>query len=76
MKTKTAGELGIQRLYNYPTFNPDNPKHHERLRQTLLENKVYCSSPKGFNDPWDCRPCFNEKLLIPLGIVMHISNGL
>ncbi len=28
----------------------------ERLRPTLLENKIWCSSPLSFNDPYDCFP--------------------
>lgn len=28
----------------------------EYLREVLLENKIYCTSPFDFNDPFDCRP--------------------
>jgi hypothetical protein len=44
---------GIARLYHYQRFDPD------RLRQQLASNSLYLSNTKGFNDPWDCRPCFD-----------------
>jgi hypothetical protein len=28
----------------------------EYLKEILLNNKIYCSSPFDFNDPFDCRP--------------------
>ena len=28
----------------------------EYLREVLLDNKIYCTSPFDFNDPFDCRP--------------------
>jgi hypothetical protein len=43
----------IARLYHYQRFDPD------RLRQQLASNSIYLSNTKGFNDPWDCRPCFD-----------------
>jgi hypothetical protein len=43
----------IARLYHYQRFDPD------RLRRQLANNSIYLSNPKGFNDPWDCRPCFD-----------------
>jgi hypothetical protein len=29
----------------------------------LATNELYCSTPNDFNDPWDCRPFFNESQL-------------
>ena len=29
----------------------------------MKNGTVYCSSPRNFNDPWDCRPFFNTDLL-------------
>jgi len=51
---QTAATMRVKRLYRYQRFAPD------RLRTLLHTNKVYCTSPDRFNDPWDCRPCFNE----------------
>lgn len=46
--------MRVSRLYRYQPFDP------ERLRNLLQTNKVHCTSPDRFNDPWDCRPCLNE----------------
>lgn len=27
------------------------------------DHTIYCSVPADFNDPWDCKPCFNTDLL-------------
>lgn len=53
----TAKSHNITRLYHY------RDAHLERLTATLRDNRIYCSSPKNFNDPWDCRPYFD-----PFGI--------
>jgi hypothetical protein len=39
------------KLYRYGSLQ--NP---EFLREVLLENKIYCTCPLDFNDPFDCRP--------------------
>lgn len=58
METKTAAELHIKRLYHYQCFNePD------RLARIFTEGTIYFSSPRDFNDPWDCRPCFSKSVL-------------
>jgi len=36
------------------------------LELTLRTGTIYCSNPKDFNDPWDCRPYFNTDLLSDL----------
>lgn len=46
MKTKIP-----EKLYRYGSF-----KSPEYLEEILLEDKIYCSSPFDFNDPFDCRP--------------------
>lgn len=61
MKTETAAMLGVTRLYNYQRFNPD------WLRQAVLDRKIYFANPKDFNDPWDCRPCYNDNVLSDQG---------
>jgi len=58
MKFKTATELSINRLFHYTSFAKP-----ERLARVFMENSIYCSNPKDFNDPWDCRPCFNKEVL-------------
>ena len=58
MRTKTAAEQRIRSLYHYQAF--DDPA---RLARILTDNTVYCSNPKDFNDPWDCRPCFSKTQL-------------
>jgi hypothetical protein len=39
------------KLYKYGSITKP-----EYLREILLDNKIYCSSPFDFNDPFDCRP--------------------
>lgn len=39
------------KLYKYGSNN-----NLQYLREVLLDNKIYCSSPFDFNDPFDCRP--------------------
>lgn len=53
MSTTTAGMSGVKYLFHYQRFDAD------RLRQQLSSNTIYLSDTKGFNDPWDCRPCFD-----------------
>lgn len=57
MKIHTATSMKVKRLYRYQRFSA------ERLKSLLETNKLYCSTPNNFNDPWDCRPCFNESQL-------------
>jgi hypothetical protein len=53
MRTKTAAANRIGRLYHYQRWD------HDRLQQQLASNTIYLSHTRGFNDPWDCRPCFD-----------------
>jgi len=55
MKTKTSAEQGITYLYHYENF--DDPT---QLARILTENRIYCSNPNDFNDPWDCKPHFRK----------------
>lgn len=41
------------RLYHYQPFNP------QRLSPIIERRTIYFSNPRDFNDPWDCRPCFD-----------------
>jgi Protein of unknown function (DUF2971) len=47
-----------RRLYHYQPLDPD------RVRPVIEQNQVYFSNPGNFNDPWDCRPCFDSSLLV------------
>jgi hypothetical protein len=40
-------------LYHYQSFDV------KRLEPILLKSKLYFSKPSSFNDPWDCRLCYN-----------------
>jgi hypothetical protein len=51
---RTAPQAGYARLYNYQRFCP------EWLSTTLREEKIHCSNPANLNDPWDCRPWYDN----------------
>lgn len=53
----TAWADGHRALYHWQRFNED------RLGAALASNRIYCSSPGAFNDPWDCKPHFNSDVL-------------
>ena len=53
METRDAGMNGIRSLYHYQRFDA------ARLERLLATNSIYLSDTKGFDDPWDCRPCFD-----------------
>jgi hypothetical protein len=57
MKTQIATTLGVRKLYHY------QPSNFDWLRQTISENSVHCPSPQDFNDPWDCQPCFDDRVV-------------
>lgn len=52
-KAKTAFDNKIERLYHYQPFNS------EHITKLLKEKTIYCSNPKNFNDPWDCKPWYD-----------------
>jgi len=54
---RTAASDRIARLYHWQRFD------EARLRGLLADNKIYCSDPSTFNDPWDCKPHFNTEIL-------------
>lgn len=51
-------ELFPDRLFKYRTFDADG-----RNLEALENNKLWCSSPFGFNDPYDCSLHFAMKKL-------------
>src|SRR5580693_4110121 len=59
MKIQTAAMAGVSWLYNYQRFNPD------WLRRAVLDQEIYLANPQDFNDPWDCRPCYNDDISDP-----------
>lgn len=54
---QNARGAGFSRLFHYETFNADF------LADCLINRRVRCSDPANLNDPWDCRPWFNEQAL-------------
>jgi hypothetical protein len=56
-RSRFIGETEHKALYHYERFVA------ERLSATLRDQRIYCSNPAGFNDPWDCRPWFDEEAL-------------
>jgi hypothetical protein len=54
---RSAIQSGIERLYHYEPFHP------EYLATMLQENKIHFSDPSALNDPWDCRPWFDDEAL-------------
>jgi Protein of unknown function (DUF2971) len=57
VKTETAAMLRVNRLYHYQPYKAD------WLRRTIQDDAIYFSNPNDFNDPWDCRPRYNEDAL-------------
>jgi hypothetical protein len=51
----TARQEGIKTLYHYQGCSL------EYLKDTLIRNRVRCSNPEDLNDPWDCRPYFDDR---------------
>jgi len=59
-----AGSLKIPQLYHYQDFDLNSSDDHAgRLIDILQNNRIYCSNPASFNDPWDCKPFFDRALL-------------
>lgn len=46
-------KAGFSKLYKYFRFDDEHPEY---LSQLLIENKLYHSPPKNFNDPFECKP--------------------
>jgi hypothetical protein len=55
--SRTAVAAGIPRLYHYEKFK------HEYLTDVLVEQRLHFSDPTTLNDPWDCRPWFDDEAL-------------
>ena len=50
MSFPTAAQDKIRRLYHWQRFDA------VRFEEQMKNGTVYCSSPRDFNYPWDCRP--------------------
>ncbi len=53
---RTAASIGLPYLYHCQRFNL------ERVRSVIVDKKLHLSRPSAFNDPWDCKPCFDIDL--------------
>ena len=60
---RTAVQNNVRKLYHYEKFN------QAYLTTTLSAHKVHCSDPAALNDPWDCRPWFDENALEEPGVL-------
>ena len=52
-----ASTTGVSTLFHYCPYVP------ERFADLIARNRIYLSDTKNFNDPWDCRPCFDTSRL-------------
>jgi hypothetical protein len=74
---KAAGPLGLPSLYHYQDFSlKSNDYHVDRLTDILKNQRVWCSNPGDFNDPWDCKPYFDPALLDDPQIRMATAEAL
>lgn len=51
----------ISALYHYQPIG--EAKHKDWLKALLQEGRIRFSVPMGFNDPWDCKPCYNKSFV-------------
>jgi hypothetical protein len=58
-----AGQAGLSCLYHYQDFDPRGFVDSDRLADVLGNHRIFCSNPRNFNDPWDCKPYFNLEAL-------------
>jgi hypothetical protein len=52
-----ASTKRIGSLFHYCRFWPD------RFEDVVANNRIWMSDTSNFNDPWDCRPCFDATQL-------------
>src|SRR5688500_13209754 len=62
-----AGDTGMPYLYHYQRFNVDH------LRTVIVDKRLHFARPSTFNDPWDCKPCFNIDLSDEASVAGHIE---
>lgn len=61
-------------MANIPDLLHYQPFHEARLRQLIIERRVYMSSPAAFNDPWDCHPHFDTRLVSAANYRERLAN--
>jgi len=71
-----AGEAGITSLYHYQDFDSANSVDSDRLVDVLDNNRIFCSDPRSFNDPWDCKPYFDLDALDDPAIMSATAESL
>ena len=64
---RTAASIGLPYLYHYQRFNL------EGVRSVIVDKKLYLSRPSAFNDPWDCKPCFDIDLSDDESVEAHAA---
>jgi Protein of unknown function (DUF2971) len=57
MRLQVAKMNGLGHLYHYQRFKT------EWLETIVHDSKMHCAGPRDFNDPWDCRPCYDQSIL-------------
>jgi Protein of unknown function (DUF2971) len=72
----SAGKARTPSLFHYQDFNPANPVHSERLMDILENIRIFCSDPRSFNDPWDCKPFFDLDALDDPAIMSATAESL
>jgi hypothetical protein len=63
-------------LYHYQDFDPTNSVDCDRLADVLESNRIFCSDPRNFNDPWDCQPYFDLDALDDPTIMASTAESL
>ncbi|TOQ20434.1 hypothetical protein CGG99_24155, partial [Vibrio parahaemolyticus] len=51
-KKQSARSLGVQSLYKYRAFDPDNTKYIEPI---FKNSEIYFPFPSELNDPFECQ---------------------
>jgi hypothetical protein len=58
----------IKRVYHYQKFDSG------WIESLVDERRIRFSSPMAFNDPWDCRPCYNKSIADnPVELEKHVD---
>jgi hypothetical protein len=64
---RTAASIGLPYLYHYQRFNLQG------VRSVIVDKKLHLSRPSAFNDPWDCKPCFDIDLSDDESVEAHAA---
>ncbi len=52
-----ANPRDVPRVYHYQKFDKD------WITSLVNDRRIRFSAPMNFNDPWDCRPCYNKSIV-------------